>query len=257
MKKPKNDVLLAIDVGNTVISLGLFDGDKLIVCKIPSKTRNFGPSIKVFLECGSKGSRIKTAVSSVVPGINRSLGSAVKKVTGSAPYFIKAQDAGVPILLRHPEETGTDRVLNAVAAHKIYKKGAIVVDAGSATTLDVVSPKGEYLGGTIAPGIEISSQALWNRCAKLRPVSLSVPGKALGRDTHDAMRSGIVLGHVFMVEGLVSRLKREIGFKPVVIGTGGMIKMISKASRIFDFVDENLTLKGIKLTTEARRHREK
>ena len=250
MKKQGAGILLAVDAGNTSIAFGAFGAGKTDIFKVSSTPQGLAQIKKHIREPRKIGTIM---VSSVVPGINKSLGKALKKITRVMPHFITLKDTGVPIRLRNPKEAGMDRLINTLAAHKIYRKAAIVVDMGTATTFDIVSAKGEYLGGAIAAGIGISSQALRTRCAKLKPVPISIPGKAGGKNTKDAMRSGIVLGHTAMIEGMVSRLKKEHNFKPVIIGTGGFVNIIKKTTKVFDVVDPDLTLKGIKIIVEIRR----
>lgn len=156
----------------------------------------------------------------------------------------------MPILYEQPREVGADRIVNAVAAYARVKQGLIVVDFGTATTFDVVSPKGEYLGGVIAPGIQISAEALFLRAAKLPRVEIARPGKVLGRNTQHAMQSGIVLGYVGLVDGIVTRLRDEVGFACAVVATGGLARLIAPESKTIETVDDNLTLDGLRILWE-------
>jgi len=254
----KGKVLFAVDAGNTTIALGLFRGKTLVSDKIFTGTKNLRDDILRFLKpkvCISELGAV--IVSSVVPWINASLRSALCRITGVVPHFLKPLELGMPILCDKPEEVGIDRLLNALAAHHRFKKGAIVVDFGTATTFDIVSPEGEYLGGAIAPGVGISSEALWKRCSRLYPVSFSIPCKAVGKNTSDAMRSGILLGHASMVEGMISRFMKEIRFSPVLVGTGGFASLFRRATGIFDMIDTHLTLKGVKIVYDVMSGKEK
>ena len=158
------------------------------------------------------------------------------------------------ILNENPREVGADRIVNAVAAYerapKDGKSGVIVVDFGTSTTFDCVSPKGEYLGGVIAPGIQISADALFTRAAKLPRVEIAKPAKVVGKNTVPSMQSGIVYGYVGLVDGLVTRIKAELGHPCTVIATGGLARLIAPLSRTIDEVDEELTLDGLRLLYE-------
>ncbi|PIU51356.1 type III pantothenate kinase [Candidatus Desantisbacteria bacterium CG07_land_8_20_14_0_80_39_15] len=267
----KGRILIAIDVGNTAVSLGVFQSDKVILrMSIPTKEcgKRFGKELKGLLRCARNGrySRasstttgnddVAAIVGSVVPKVDKVIKNFLREARIKY-LFVKPTDCDVPILCREPEKVGVDRLLNAVACGKLYKKGAIVVDCGTATTFDVISPKGEYSGGAIAPGLRIGADALAQRCAKLFKVTLSLPRLTIGRDTKEAMLSGTVLGHIAMIEGMTERLKRELKFKPVIIGTGGFIKLIARGIKIFDVIEPDLTLKGLAIvakgiTTEGR-----
>ena len=157
---------------------------------------------------------------------------------------------GMSILIENPRELGADRICNAVAAFEKVKGGVISVDFGTATNFDVASPKGEYLGGVLAPGIQISADALFARAAKLPRVEISKPPKVLGRNTVHAMQSGIVYGYVGLVDGLVGRLQAELGFPCHVIATGGVANVIAPLSTTIREVDDTLTLTGLRLLYE-------
>jgi type III pantothenate kinase len=247
MKNNNLKNLLAVDVGNTSVTFGIFSGKKIDVFMVNSSLDGLA-GIKKHIN--RPGMFKKILVSSVVPAINKPLAAALKKATGVVSHFITLKDTGIKARLKDPGEVGMDRLVNTLAAHKIYGKAAIVVDMGTATTFDIVSFQGEYLGGAIAPGIGISSQALWTRCAKLGPVRVSAPLKASGKNTKEAMMSGIVFGHAAMIEGMVSRIKKEHSFKPVIIGTGGFVNIMKKATKIFNITDRYLTLKGIRIIAD-------
>jgi type III pantothenate kinase len=157
---------------------------------------------------------------------------------------------GMAILYENPREVGADRIVNAVAAYERVRGGVIVVDFGTATTFDCVTPKGEYLGGVIAPGIQISADALFARAAKLPRVEIAKPPKVVGRNTLHSMQSGIVYGYVGLVDGLVDRLRDELGYPCAVIATGGLGRLIAPLSRSIQDVDDTLTLTGLRLLYE-------
>jgi type III pantothenate kinase len=157
---------------------------------------------------------------------------------------------GMSILYEIPREVGADRIVNAVAAFERFKGGLIVVDFGTATTFDCVTPKGEYMGGVIAPGIQISADALFARAAKLPRVEIQRPPKVVGRNTQHSMQSGIVFGYVGLVDGLVDRLVEELAFPCAVVATGGLARLIAPLSRTIQHVDDELTLTGLRILYE-------
>lgn len=160
---------------------------------------------------------------------------------------------GMPILYENPREVGADRIVNAVAAYESVKGGAIVVDFGTATTLDCVTPAGEYLGGAIAPGIQISADALFHHASKLPRVDFVRPKTVVGRNTVHSMQAGILFGYVGLVDGLVTRSKAELGFPVTVIATGGLAPVIAPESSTIDRVDEFLTLEGLRILFDRNR----
>jgi type III pantothenate kinase len=157
---------------------------------------------------------------------------------------------GMAILYENPREVGADRIVNGVAAYERFKGGLVVVDFGTATTFDCVSPKGEYLGGVIAPGIQISADALFARAAKLPRVEIARPPRVVGRNTQHSMQSGIVYGYVGLVDGLVERLIEELAFPCAVVATGGLARLIAPLSKTIQEVDEDLTLTGLRILYE-------
>jgi type III pantothenate kinase len=157
---------------------------------------------------------------------------------------------GMPIFYDNPKEVGADRIVNAVAAFAKYRKECIIVDFGTATTFDYVSPKGEYMGGCISPGIVISSEALFERASKLPRVEFSKPKTVITKDTVSAMQAGIMYGYAGLVDGIVERMKAEVKTKPLVIATGGLARVVAQEARSIDKIEEMLTLEGLRLIYE-------
>jgi len=230
-------MLLTIDVGNSTTRFGIFEGEKLKREWVIETKALYGwePSIAV--------SRYPTIISSVVPKAD-----VVLKNKLFRPQFVSARNIkGIKVKVRNRSEVGADRVVNSLAVYKLYGAPAIVVDFGTATTFDVVSKKGEYLGGAIAPGILLTRDVLHERTAKLPRIEIKPPRSIIGNSTAEALRSGLLYGYVAMVEGMLLRFKAKVGRKAKVVATGGLAKFIGKYTRGIDIIDEKLTLKGLKL----------
>ena len=248
-------MLLAIDVGNTNIVLGVFEGSELIrswrLQTMRERTADeLGLAVDgLFAHSHIDQARIEGVVlGSVVPPLTMTVVGMLWKYFGRKPLVVDpAANSGMPILYSNPSEVGADRIVNAVAAYDRVKGGCIVVDFGTATTFDCISPKGEYLGGTIAPGIQISAEALFARASKLPRIELAKPAHVVGRTTVHSMQSGIVYGYVGLVDGLVERITAELGFPVTVIATGGLAKLIAPLTRTVQYVDDELTLRGLYL----------
>ena len=199
--------------------------------------------------------RSRIVVASVVPPLTATLVAMVTEYFGRAPLlFEPAVNGGMPILYDNPREVGADRVVNGIAAFDAYGKGLpiIVVDFGTATTFDAVSAKGEYLGGIICPGPQVSADALFQRAAKLPRIEVRKPARVIGTNTVAAMQSGTFWGYVDMVEGLVRRMKLELGGAAVVVATGGLASMVAPESMMIEHVDQELTLRGLRLWWERQ-----
>ena len=237
-------MLLAIDIGNTHISLGVFKNGRLIKrYTIQTKEKNYAPGLKKILS----QNKISAAIlCSVVPKAEKILTEDLKKLTGRKPYNI-GKDIKVPIknLYRRPRQVGQDRLVNAYAGIKLYGAPLVVVDFGTAITFDVISKDKEYLGGIILPGLEISLEGLYRRTALLPKIKLAKPKEFIGRDTKDSILSGIIYGFSAATDGLIRELKKKIGANALSIGTGGNINLMRKFCKRLDKIDEALTLKGL------------
>jgi len=250
-------VLLVIDVGNTQIVLGLFEGERLVRdwrvrTDHERTTDEWGLLLKNLFELDGIDMDAVTAValSSVVPPAIHALRRASTRYFGVEPLVVgPGIKTGLSIRYENPREVGADRVVNAVAAFARVNGPCIVVDFGTATTFDCIAGDGGYLGGAIAPGIGISLEALVTRAAKLPKVEIARPRAALGRNTEESMRSGVLYGYVALVDGLVERLIAEMDEElPVaVIATGGLAGVIAAESRTIQTVDGNLTIEGLRL----------
>jgi type III pantothenate kinase len=250
-------MLLAIDVGNTNITFGLYEGKNLgprwrirtIHDKMPDE---YGILMdQLFQRRGFRLDQVTgVAIASVVPPLNPVFEQVSRDYVGQEPLFI---DAGVKtgVRLRYePREVGADRVVDAAAVKALYSVPACVVDFGTATTFDAISADGDYLGGAIAPGVGIAAQALFERTAKLHRVELTRPPSAIGRNTTHAIQAGLLFGYVGLVEGMVARFKAELGPETQVIATGGLAEIIARETDVIDVVDPWLTLHGIQIVYE-------
>ncbi|MEQ8181503.1 MAG: type III pantothenate kinase [Smithellaceae bacterium] len=249
-------MLLVIDVGNTNTVLGLYDGDELIYdwrirTVIGHTVDEYGMLIyNLYKSSRSKTKRIRSIngiiISCVVPPMLNILELLSIKYFNIKPMIIgPGIKTGMPIFYDNPKEVGADRIVNAVAAYHKYKRESIIVDFGTATTFDYISKKGEYMGGCIAPGIVISSEALFQRAAKLPRVEFSRPKTIITKDTISAMQAGIMFGYAGLVDGIVERIKAEVKTDPLVIATGGLAKVVAKETKTIDKIEEMLTLDGL------------
>ena len=247
--------LLAVDVGNTNTVLGVFAAGELVahwrIRTVAERTSDeYAVMVSQLLELeGTKWGTIDAGiVSSVVPPAVFGLQQFFKKRCGGAALVVgPGIKTGMPILYENPREVGADRIVNAVAAFEDLKSGCIVVDFGTATTWDVVTPKGEYLGGVIAPGIQIAAEALYEHAAKLPRVELARPGKVVARNTVASMQAGLVYGYAGMVDALVERIRAEVDFPARCIATGGLASLIATESKTIEATDDLLTLKGLRI----------
>ena len=252
-------MLLTIDVGNTNTVLGVFDGDQLIKSwRVKTDPRNTADEL--WLQFGALVANYKIsglAVCSTVPATLRELRTMIANYLSDIQSTIVEPGikTGVTLLVDNPKEIGADRIVNTLAAHTLYPNGpSIVVDFGTSTNLDVISPKGEFLGGALAPGIEISVDALAARAAQLRKVELVLPRSVIGKNTVEALQSGTIYGFAGQVDGLVERITSELlesyKEKPTVIATGGLAPLVLGISRSIEHHEPDLTLIGLRLIHE-------
>jgi type III pantothenate kinase len=248
-------MLLVVDVGNTHTVLGLYDGERLVHdFRIETAKGRTSDEYHVLLLsllelAGVQRAQVRASIlASVVPSFNDTVIDAVDRAFDHEIMVVgPGIKTGMPVLYENPREVGADRVVNAVAAYERVNGAAIVVDFGTATTFDCISEKGEYLGGSIAPGMQISASALFARAARLPRSEIARPPRAIGRNTVHSMQSGIVFGYVGLVDGLVRRLAAEMGGEVAVIATGGLARLIEPESETIEEVDEFLTLEGLRL----------
>jgi type III pantothenate kinase len=254
-------MLLAVDVGNTNIVFGLFEDDRLLhqfrVESARARTADeYAVQLRAMLAMhGVATDAVHAAiVACVVPSLTEPMLQVVRQAFGREALVVgPGIRTGMAILIDNPREVGADRIADAVAGFDKAKGGVIVVDFGTSTNFDVVTPKGEYLGGVLAPGLQISAEALFARAAKLPRVEIAKPPRVVGRNTVHAMQSGIVYGYASLVDGLVERLLAEVGYPCAIIATGGLAPLIAPLSRTIGEVDEVLTLVGLRILHDRNR----
>lgn len=252
-------MLLAADVGNTQTHIGIFSGDEIAAqWRTSTEPRRTADELAlVFQEFlsfeGLSFSKQVTGVviSSVVPTLTSALREMVERYFHFDPILVEpGVRTGMPILTDNPKEVGADRIVNAVAAHSLVGGPCIVVDFGTATTFDAVSENGEYLGGAIAPGIEVSAEALWRVAAQIQKIELTVPRSVVGRSTVEAVRSGVVLGAAAMVDGMIERMQKELGGHAAVVATGGLAPLVLEECTSTVRHEPSLTLLGLRIIYE-------
>lgn len=254
-------MLLAVDIGNTNVTLGVFNGEKLratwrIATIVPRMPDEYAVVLTRLLELnGLQVSDIKdVSLCSVVPSQIAPFEELLKRYFNIAPVIVGAGiKTGVRIRMDNPKEVGADRIVHAAAAHHLYGGPCIIVDMGTATTFDTVSKEGDYLGGAIAPGVQTAAEALFTHTAQLFRVQLVPPKKAIGTNTVTAIQSGIVFGYVGLIEGLITRIQKELGEKAQVVATGGFSSIIAKETPVFDIIEPNLVLIGLRLIYSMNR----
>ncbi len=254
-------MLLAIDVGNTNIVLGVFDKTTLIrswrLQTLRDRTSDeIGLLVDgLFAQSGLDRTRVDgIIVGSVVPPLTGTMRTMVERYFSLSALIVDpAANTGMPSLYESPADVGADRIVNAIAANAQFGKVGrplIVCDFGTATTLDAVSAAGEYLGGAICPGVTISADALFQRAARLPRIDVRKPARVIGRTTVGAMESGLFYGYVGMVEGLVTRMNAELGGSSICVATGGLAAVIAPETALIDHVDIDLTLQGLRIVWE-------
>ena len=249
-------MLLAVDVGNTQTVFGLFDDGSLLEnWRVATESQRTGDELGAlvgrFIDLGGIDG---ICLSSTVPTLIREYEVFAER-WAKAPLLVMGPGVrtGIPIRYDDPREVGPDRIANAVAAKERYGAPCIVVDFGTSTNFDVVSPEGEYVGGVLAPGIEISMEALFQRAARLVKVDFVDPPSAIGRTTATALQSGVVFGFAGQVDGIVAAIRAELGVDAQVVATGGLAELIAPHSAAIEKVDQLLTLEGLRLIWELNR----
>jgi len=248
-------MLLAVDIGSTSITVGLYISDKLGPCwRLASDnertTDEYGILLVQLLERAGVNSREvnQIAIASVVPPLTGTFERACRDYLNAVPLIVDAgTKTGIPLRYEDPKQVGADRVVNAAAVRRIHKGPACIVDFGTATIFDAISAEGEYLGGAISPGIGIASDALFRRAAKLPRVEIMRPPSAIGRNTVHSLQSGLLYGYVGLVEGMVARFRAELGADMKTIGTGALVELIVKETKCIDIVEPWLALQGLKI----------
>ena len=252
-------MLLAIDIGNTNTVLGLYRHADLVTdWRIRTEQNMTADEYGILMHNLFAAKNVQfqevthMVTSCVVPPMLNTVVEFAKKYFEIEPLLVgPGIRTGMPIYYDNPKEIGADRIVNAVAAYEKYKASVIVVDFGTATTFDYVSPKGEYLGGIISPGVMISCEALFQKASKLPRVEIfAKPKGVLTKDTISAMNVGIVYGYAGLVDGIVRRIKRETGTDPTVVATGGLARLIAAESEEIELVDNDLTLEGLRIIFE-------
>ena len=256
--------LLALDIGNTQTVLGLYIDNKLVMDWRVGTHRHFTADeytiiLKDLFRLLPEGNAPRldgVAISCVVPPLLPVMDKLFRKYYDIVPLVISAEmDCGLPLEVDNPSEVGADRIVNSVAGFSKYGGPLIIVDFGTATTFDVVSERGEFLGGAITPGIAISLDALFNQTSKLPKVELVRPKKVIGKNTVSVMQAGIYYGYVGLVDGIVSRMKTELQQEATVVATGGFSSLLAPSSETIDHVSGNLTLEGLKIIYNRQKKR--
>ena len=249
-------MLLVIDVGNTNTVMGVFQGETLIRnWRIRTERNTTEDEFNVLVAGLFSQSKVtfqeiqRTVISCVVPPMVTILDAFGRKYLGHTPLWVDAKSyPGMPILGKNPDEVGADRIVNAVAAYQRYKSSLIVIDFGTATTFDAISKDGEYLGGVISPGVAIASEALFTHASKLPRVEFfKAPQRVVGKDTIESIQSGIIFGYAGLVEGIVQRMKAEMGGNPCVIATGGLAPLMQHVTDAIEAVVPDVTLEGLRI----------
>ena len=256
-------MLLVLDIGNSNVKIGVFRGDNLVASwRVATDVRRMPDEYAILLlnllqtrEIAPSSVR-EGAMCSVVPPLTAVFGEDFQRYFNLTPLVV-GEDVrtGVRILYDSPRDVGADRIVGAAAAFRLYGGPVIVVEFGTATVFDAVTREGDYLGGAIHPGLHVVAESLFTSTSQLRRIELTRPSHAIGRNTIEAIQSGVVLGHVGLVEGMVRRFKSELGDDARVIATGGLATLVAGTSTIFTTVNEDLILQGLRMITEMNRPR--
>ena len=254
-------MLLAVDVGNTNVKLGVYDDRRLVTSwRLTTRREQTADEYGVFTHTMLRSHRIEptqiadVAISSTVPAVQRTMEEMAARYFGVSPFVV---DPGVNVALAmrvdYPREVGPDRVVKVVGAVELYGPPLIIIDFGTATTFECVSVRGEFVGGAIAPGIATAAEALTARAARLFRVDLTRPPSAIGRNTVTNIQSGIVYGYAGLVDGLVGRMRAEMEGSPKVVATGGLVGLMDGLARTIDLVNPHLTLEGLRIACARAR----
>lgn len=256
-------MILAIDIGNTNIVLGCIEGKEILrearmATDVIKTSDQYCAELKAMLDLLEiKVSMIEgTIISSVVPPVLNSFKTAIIKLTGNTPLVVgPGIKTGLNILIDNPAMVGGDLIVGAVAALAEYQPPLLVIDMGTATTMIAIDAKGSFLGGSIFPGVKISAEALAGKTAQLPAISLEAPQKAIGRNTIDCMRSGLMMGTAAMLDGMVQRMEEELGSRATVVATGGIARFVLPMCRREMVYDKDLLLKGLRIIYENNRRK--
>ncbi len=251
-------MLLVVDVGNTNTKLGVYEGRRLLASsRVTSRREQTADEYGVLMQTLLRTQDVDpqtirgVAISSTVPPVVPTLEEMSQRYFGVNPLVVEpGVNVPVTMLVDYPREVGSDRLVKVVAGAELYGPPLIIVDFGTATVFDCVSPRGEFLGGAIAPGIAIATEALAAKAARLFRVELTRPKEAIGRNTVTNIQSGIVFGYAGLVDGLVERLRAEMEGTPTVVGTGGMVGLIHPVAQSIQVVNPHLTLEGLRIVYE-------
>jgi type III pantothenate kinase len=256
------DTLFAVDIGNTNLTLGVFDGDQLRATGRISTDPNRTEDELALLMSGLLQARgidpaelDAVTMCSVVPQLTQTVHHAISDLTDIDALVVgPGVKTGIRVSYDRTQDVGTDRVVDAVAATTLYGKPVVVVDIGTATVFDAINEDGEYVGGAIAPGLRLAAEALYSKTAQLRRVELSAPENAIGRSTVATMQSGLIFGYVELIEGMVRRITAELNPDAPdackIVATGGLAVVFEPLTQVFDVIDEDLTLKGLRIVHE-------
>lgn len=249
-------MLLAVDVGNTQTHIGIFQAEEIVAeWRTSTDPRRTADELALvfqeflsFQDLSFSRQVSGVVISSVVPSLTAALREMVLRYFHFDPVIVEAGiKTGMPIMTDNPREVGADRIVNAVAAYTLVGGPLIVIDFGTATTLDAVSEDGRYLGGAIAPGVQISASALWNVAAQIQKVELNTPRSVIGKSTNECVRSGVVFGAASMVDGMVERIQKELGGHAEVVATGGLAPLILHECSVVVRHEPSLTLRGLRI----------